>query len=229
MPDKLRDTQGIQYVAYYRVSTQRQGQSGLGLEAQQQIISTHLQAEDKIIAEFTEVESGKKNSRPALEKALKLTRENDATLIIAKLDRLSRDIEFTFSLKNSGVDFVCCDLPEANTLTIGMMATFSQYERERISERTKAALAAKKARGFKLGNPQNLTDEARAKGREAWQKIARANTNCKRASSLIKQLKKQGKSLRVIAKELNEAGFKTARGKKFTAMQVKRLADRMGL
>lgn len=222
---------GVQkyYVAYYRVSTQRQGQSGLGLEAQMQIIRQYLKPEDKIIAEFTEIESGKNNNRPELGKAIKLSQDQKATLIIAKLDRLSRDVEFTFSLMNSGVEFVCCDLPEANTLTIGVMSTFSQYERERISDRTKAALAAKKARGFKLGSPQNLTDEARAKGRDAWSQKARSNTNCRRASCLIKQLRQQGKSYREIANELNEAGFKTANGKKFNAMQVKRLADRMGV
>ena len=214
------------YIAYYRVSTQRQGQSGLGLEAQRQIVQNHLNPQDQILEEFIEVESGKKKNRPELEKALSLTQEKNAVLIIAKLDRLSRDVEFTFSLKNSDVEFVCCDLPEANTLSIGMMATFSQYERERISERTKAALAAKKARGFKLGTPANLTDEARAKGRKAWSQIARSNTKWKRAASLIKQLRAQGKSLREIARELNEAGFKTAKDKQFTAMQVKRLIDR---
>ncbi len=229
MAQKTRKTKRIKkrYVSYFRVSTQRQGQSGLGLEAQQHIVQQHLKPGEQIIAEFIEIESGKKSSRPELEKAIRLSREEEATLIIAKLDRLSRDIEFTFSLKNSGIDFVCCDLPEANTLTIGMMATFSQYERERISERTKAALAAKKARGFKLGTPENFTPEVRAKGPKAWSKIARGNTKWKRASAMIKQLKSQGKSLRAIARELNEAGFKTARDKKFTAMQVKRLIDRM--
>jgi DNA invertase Pin-like site-specific DNA recombinase len=229
MPHKISDTDCTAkfYVAYYRVSTQRQGQSGLGLEAQQLMIRQHLQSDDQIIAEFTEIESGKKSSRPELEKAISLSREKDATLIIAKLDRLSRDIEFTFSLKNSGIDFVCCDLPEANTLTIGMMATFAQYERERISERTKAALAAKKARGFKLGTPENLTPEARAKGRKAWSKMARGNTKWKRASAMIRQLRSQGKSLKAIARELNEGGFKTAKDKQFTAVQVRRLIKRM--
>jgi DNA invertase Pin-like site-specific DNA recombinase len=149
-----------QYVAYYRVSTKMQGQSGLGLQAQKAMV-TQFVKNDPILEEFTEVESGKKDNRTQLLLAIAWAKQKGARLIIAKLDRLSRNASFIFMLRDSGVDFVCADMPDANTLTVGIFAVLAQHERELISARTKAALAAKKRAGAKLGKPENLGDQAR--------------------------------------------------------------------
>ena len=211
------------YVAYYRVSTQRQGQSGLGLEAQKHTVNFFCEG-GEILAEFTEVESGKQNKRPELEKALRYAKENKATLVVAKLDRLSRNVSFIFALRDSGVDFRACDIRELNTLTIGILATMAQHERELISQRTKEALAAKKARGEKLGNPQNLIKA------KAWKKsleVRRAKAGAKYHSSEARikalELKMQNLTLRAIAQKLNEAGYKTPKGCDFQAVSVLRI------
>ena len=217
----------MKYVAYYRVSTHKQGESGLGLRAQQEIVQKHLKPEDVLVAQYIEIETGKSNYRPQLIDAIEHTKEEDATLIIAKLDRLSRNVSFIFQLRDTKVPFVCCDIPEANTLTIGIFATIAQHEREVISARTKAALQEKKRQGFKLGTPENLTDKSREKSIEVRKDKARRNTNNRRASAMIKELREQGMSYQKIADRLNQFGFKTSRGKKFSAMQVKRLADRI--
>ena len=217
----------MRYVAYYRVSTRQQGNSGLGLYAQKQIVTQHLKPGDRLVDEFIEVETGKNNHRPQLTSAIQSTKDKGATLIIAKLDRLSRNVAFIFELRDSKVPFVCCDIPEANTLTIGIFATMAQHEREVISARTKAALQAKKDQGFKLGSPQNLTDKAREKSIEVRQSLARRNTNNRRASAMIKELRDHGMAYQGIADRLNAAGFKTSKGKLFSARQVQRLADRM--
>ena len=154
------------YIAYYRVSTQKQGMSGLGLEAQKAAVKGFITGAE-VLVEYTEVESGKKDNRPELDKAINHAKQVGGTLIIAKLDRLSRNAGFIFALKDSGVDFTCADMPDANTLTIGIFAVMAQHERELISKRTKDALAAKKARGEQVGNISNLTSEGRQKGSEA--------------------------------------------------------------
>src|SRR5688572_20704691 len=138
------------YTAYYRVSTSEQGQSGLGLAAQRQAVERFVNCSDCIVAEYVEVESGKKDMRPQLAAAIAKAKATGSTLIISKLDRLSRNAAFIFTLRDSGVDFIAADMPEANTLTIGIFAVMAQHEREAISSRTKAALAAKKAQGHKL-------------------------------------------------------------------------------
>src|ERR1700732_1524835 len=144
------------FIAYYRVSTGRQGASGLGLEAQRAAVYRHIGA-GQLAAEYTEVESGKKHTnRPQLLTALQECRRKKATLVIAKLDRLGRNVAFISALMESGADFVCCDNPHANRLMLHMLAAFAAHEREQISQRTKAALAAAKARGVKLGNPCSL-------------------------------------------------------------------------
>jgi DNA invertase Pin-like site-specific DNA recombinase len=143
------------FVAYYRVSTDKQGQSGLGLQAQREAVMNYLNGGTwTLVAEHTEVESGKRNARPELEKALAACRRHKAKLVIAKLDRLSRNLHFITSVMESGVEFIACDNPHANKLTIHILAAVAEHEREAISERTKAALAAAKARGKKLGGPR---------------------------------------------------------------------------
>jgi DNA invertase Pin-like site-specific DNA recombinase len=128
------------YTPYYRVSTRKQGNSGLGLEAQQAAVHAFIQEPAQLLEEFVEVESGKKNQRPQLLAAIAQARRVGSTLLIAKLDRLSRNAGFIFALRDSGVDFVCCDMPDANTLTVGLFAVIAQHERETISQRTKDAL-----------------------------------------------------------------------------------------
>ena len=208
-------------VAYLRVSTQKQGQSGLGLEAQR-AAGTFMQAA-YLVEEFVEVESGKKNERPQLQADMFLAEANGATLLIAKLDRLSRNARFIFQLRDAEVDFVCCDMPDANTLTVGIFAVLAQHERELISQRTKAALAAKQAQGALLGTPANLTLAATQKGRDSNQAKAHANEHNERAAAHILLLREKGLNYSQIAKKLNALRFVTRYGKPFRAEQVKRL------
>lgn len=209
-------------IAYYRVSTQRQGQSGLGLEAQRLEVGFYaVKQQLKIVESYQDIESGKENNRPGLEQALSRAKQLGARLLIAKIDRLSRNAGFVLALRDSGVDFVAVDMPEANTLTIGVMALLAQQERELISTRTKAALAARKARGKKIGNPQNLTPEAMEKGRAAWREKAH-----KRAAPSIRHAANywlQGWSLSRIAGELNKSGQSAPMGGLWTPTQVRRL------
>ena len=216
----------LRYVPYYRVSTQRQGQSGLGLEAQQAAVRAFIQDPAQLLPAFTEVESGSKNQRPQLQAAIATAREQGATLLIAKLDRLSRNAGFIFALRDSGVSFVCCDMPDANTLTVGLFAVIAQHERELISKRTKDALAAKKARGAVLGTPANITSAATAKGLLVRQQNARDYQPIKQAARLAGLLHAQGSTLYQIAEELNAAGYRTRRGQLFYPMTVRRLLKR---
>jgi len=147
-------------------------------------------------------------------------------LLIAKLDRLSRNAEFIFALRDSWVAFVCCDMPDANTLTVGLFAVLAQHERETISKRTKEALAAKKARGAQLGSPQNMTPAAIIKSRDIRQVNAHANQQNQQAARLGGLLHAQGNTLQQIAQELNEGGYRTRRGKLFFPMSVQRLLKR---
>ena len=218
----------IKYVAYYRVSTQRQGQSGLGLEAQEQQIQGCISG-GELVNSFTDVESGSKANRPELDKALAFCKKEGATLIIAKLDRLSRDVSFIFNLRDSGVKFKACDLPDFNTLTLGVFASFAQYEREKISERTSAALQAKLKRDGKWWGVANLTPEARKKGAEATREKGKRNPNNQKAMAFISMMLSKHFTLGRMASELNKSGFKTSRGKEFTATQVGRLKKRITL
>lgn len=219
--------QSVKYVSYFRVSTQKQGQSGLGLEAQQTSVDAFIKNRDgDVLDSFTEVESGKKANRPELDKALRRCKLTGATLVIAKLDRLSRDIAFIANLQKSKVEFVCVDMPDANTLTIGMMAVLAQYERELISERTKAGLAAAKRRGVVLGNPtlQLVRNSDTVAAREAKKRTTtERNKQLKELITEIEASALQPMSLTDIATELNLAGYQTARGKKFTKTQVYRI------
>jgi DNA invertase Pin-like site-specific DNA recombinase len=209
-------------VAYLRVSTREQGTSGLGLEAQRRAVDVFCESHGyQVTATFQDVESGKHNARPGLAAALTAAKAAGATLIIAKLDRLSRNAAFIMTLRDSGVDFIAADMPEANTLTVGIMALLAQQERELISTRTLAALAELKARGVKLGSPEHLTDEARAKGRAAHSAAARLNANS--AFTHAVAYRAAGWTLQRIAEQLNQAGARTRRGKAFTPTTVLRL------
>ena len=211
------------YVAYYRVSTLRQGRSGLGLEAQQQAVREFLIGNGaEIVAEFTEVESGSKSDRPELDRALAACRLRGATLVIAKLDRLSRDAAFLLNLQKANVRFVAADMPEANEMVVGIMAVVAQAERKMISDRTKAALAAAKRRGVKLGN-NNLTDGARRLGSSASAQ-ARGKRAAQRAADVaptMRELMSTGLSLRQVAASLNEMGVLAPRGGWWHASSVR--------
>lgn len=213
-------------VAYYRVSTQKQGVSGLGLEAQRASVQ-HFAANNgyTVTHEFTEVESGRKKNRPQLQAALELCRRTGAKLLIAKLDRLARNVAFVSALMDGGADFTAVDMPQANRLTIHLMAAMAEYEAEQTANRTKAALAARKARGLPIGNPANLSPEARAKGPQAIKDAARAAT--RQATAFAQNLRAQGHTLASIATTLNESGFTTRTGAQWNAMQVKRILDRV--
>jgi DNA invertase Pin-like site-specific DNA recombinase len=210
------------YIAYYRVSTAKQGLSGLGLEAQKASVLSFI-SPNALQAEFCDIESGKNNARPELMKALQACKQTGAKLIIAKLDRLSRNMQFIASLMESKISFVCVDMPDANEFTVHIFAALAQQERKMISERTSKALQAKKAQGKKLGTPENLDSSARAKGRAIHSAASKHNENNSRAYAFAASLKKNGLTFNQIAAKLNETGFKTAQGKNFQAVQVQRL------
>ena len=217
------------YVAYYRVSTQKQGKSGLGLEAQRQAVRNHLNGGAwKLIAEFTEVESGKRGDRPRLAEALAACRLHRAKLIIAKLDRLARNVAFTSNLMEANVEFEAVDFPQANRLTIHILSAVAEHEAKMISERTRAALAAAKARGVQLGGFRGRAGTAAdcAKAREARTK--QAASRAADLAPLIKDIQVKGtKSLRSIAQELNTRGVPAPRGGTWFAPQVASVLARL--
>ncbi|GHA81169.1 recombinase family protein [Pontibacter akesuensis] len=213
----------MKYVAYYRVSTKKQGQSGLGLESQRAMVQGFLKAGDALLAEHIEVESGKRNDRPELEAAIALAKREQAQLLIAKLDRLSRNAGFIFKLRDSHVHFLAVDMPDANTLTIGIFAVLAQHERELISSRTRAALQQKKLQGFALGTPGNLTAGARQRGLQVRQENAAAHKANRQATELIRMYREQGMTFQAIADRLNNQGYTTRRGKRFFPHTVQRL------
>ena len=218
------------FVAYYRVSTKRQGASGLGLDAQRSAVHHYLNGGKwKLLAEVTEVETGKRNDRPQLAQALALCRLHRATFVIAKLDRLARNVNFISSLMESKVDFTAVDFPTANRLTVHILAAVAEHEAEMISTRTKAALASAKARGTKLGGLRSGHKLNHRKGTWISAKL-RGATATKRAEDLlpiIRGIQESGTvSLAGIAVELNSRGIPTARGAKWIATQVQRVLDR---
>jgi DNA invertase Pin-like site-specific DNA recombinase len=222
------------FVSYLRVSTARQGQSGLGLEAQRKAVDDYLNGGHwRVIQEFVEVESGKNNDRAELAKAMALCRLRNAVLVIAKIDRLSRDAHFLLGLQKAGVRFVAADMPEANEMVVGIMAVVAQAERKMISARTKAALQAAKARGVKLGGLRRRQDgsivkldlTAIATGRAA--RTAKSAARANDLAPIIADLRSSGTvSLRQIAAGLNERGIPTARGGLWSAVQVQRVVNR---
>jgi len=219
------------FITYYRVSTRRQQRSGLGLEAQRAAVAAYFAAHSGAeLASFTEVESGKINERPQLQAALLRCRQTGATLLVAKLDRLSRNASFLLSLRDSGAKFQALDIPEANTLTLGILAVLAQHEREIISARTRAALAARKARGLPLGNPRDLSPyAARASALGCAVKSARARARAKEISPQIAAARVEGcTSLRSIATYLNGLEITTPRGKRWTATAVRNAQRLLG-
>jgi len=220
------------FVAYERVSTAQQGKSGLGLEAQRKAIGDFAASQDATLTgQFTEIESGGRNDRPELEKALTLARLTGATLVIAKLDRLSRNAAFLLTLQGSGVRFLACDMPEADDLTVGIMALVAQQEREAISRRTKEALAVAKARGVKLGNPNGAAALRRAgKGGVALRAVVTANADAhaRALAPVIAEMRATGHTnLRSIATELTARAMRTRRGGQWHVSTVKNLLARI--
>lgn len=217
------------FIAYYRVSTAQQGRSGLGLEAQQAAVHAYVNGgARRLVGTFTEVESGKKADRPELAKALAACRLQGATLIVAKLDRLSRSVSFISALIDANVDFQAVDMPEANKLVLHILASMAQHEREMISARTKAALAQAKARGVRLGNP-NLKAPAgvHAIGTAAIKE--KAHADAAERIDIIRSIQAGGvASLNAIAAELNLRGITTPRGGQWQATTVRRVLDRLG-
>jgi DNA invertase Pin-like site-specific DNA recombinase len=218
------------FVSYLRVSTDRQGQSGLGLEAQRKAVTDFLNGGSwQLVAEFVETESGAKDERPKLAAALALARAHEAKLLIAKLDRLSRDAHFLLGLQKAGVSFVAADMPEANEMVVGIMAVVAQAERKMISVRTKAALAAAKARGKKLGGFRGYfpTAEDAAKARRAH--IAKARSHAESLVPIISRLDPDGSlSLRTLAAKLTAQGLPTPAGAAvWTAATVARIKSRI--
>ena len=219
------------YVAYLRVSTQKQGYSGLGLEAQREIIHNYLH--DTIpISEYVEAESGRKSDRPKLKEALSQCRKEGAILIVAKLDRLARSVSFLSSLLESDVEIVFCDFPQANKMVLHIISAISQYEAELTAARTKAALQAKKARGFRLGNPEHLLDkheEAIQNSIKTCKAKADSNPNNKRAIALLRILVKEEHTYQEMAEILNREGFVSSHGCSFTKSTVYKLIKRNNL
>jgi DNA invertase Pin-like site-specific DNA recombinase len=218
---------GKKFVCYYRVSTQKQGKSGLGLDAQRSAVEAYVRDNRYVIvADFTEVESGKRDDRPELHKAVEACRTYGATLLIAKLDRLSRDAHFLLGLEKAGVDIVAADMPNANRLTVGIMAMVAEDERERISARTKVALAAAKKRGTLLGGirPGQKVLGAVEAAQSLAKRQLKASERAERLKPIIESIKATGiKSYGGIARELTARGVPAPRGGEWQAVQVQRL------
>ena len=210
------------YVSYLRVSTKRQGESGLGVEAQRAAVETWLNGGSwQLVEEHVEVESGKRDdNRPALARAFAACRAFNAKLVIARLDRLSRDAHFLLGLQKAGVEFVAVDNPHANRLTIGVLALVAEQEREAISKRTRAALAAAKARGTKLGKPKGYQPKGADVGRERGRAslVANAQAFAERLRPVLAELADM--SANAAAAELDRRGYATPRGGKWTAHTV---------
>lgn len=219
------------YVAYLRQSTMKQEKSGLGIEAQRDIIQNFAK-EGIIIHEFVETESGKNNDRSKLQEALALCRKTNSKLIVAKLDRLSRNVAFTSKLLESDVEITFCDFPQANRLILHIISSIAEYEAGLISQRTRQSLAAKKERGAHLGKSENLMrnhDEAIKRSNETNRAKAQTNVNNMRAVALLRSMNREGLIPSQMASKLNEQGFTTSKGGKFQIVQVQRLTQRYGL
>jgi DNA invertase Pin-like site-specific DNA recombinase len=229
----------VNLVGYLRVSTRKQGDSGLGMEAQRNAVEVYARQSGGIVVKiYTEVESGKKNDRPELHRALAHCRRLKATLVVAKLDRLSRNAAFLLALQEGKVPLACCDNPHANELTIGLLAVIAQHEARMISKRTKEALQAAKARGVKLGSRRpghwDGREDRRLGGLEKARLAsveAKANAAAEAYSDLepmIREFRMEGASLQAIADRLNSDGYTTRRDAAFTPMTIHRIIQRAG-
>jgi DNA invertase Pin-like site-specific DNA recombinase len=218
------------FVAYHRVSTDKQGRSGLGLDAQRNAVEDYIDGgRGELVAEYVEVESGKRDDRPELERALHRCKVTGSTLLIAKLDRLSRNVAFISNLMDSGVDFVAVDFPQANRLTVHILAAVAEHEREMISQRTKAALAAAKARGVRLGNP-NGAAHLRGRGNTEAVEALRAGADAFAGdmAPVLEDVRAEGHaSYRAMARELNRRGILTVRGGRWHPATVRNLIRRL--
>ncbi|WP_116598998.1 recombinase family protein [Primorskyibacter marinus] len=221
----------MEFVTYLRVSTDRQGKSGLGLEAQRKAVSDYVTGKGQIVAEYVEVESGKRNDRPELARALADAKKRGAVLLIAKLDRLARNVAFIANLLESGAEVAAADMPEANRFLLHVMAAVAEHEARAISDRTKAALEAAKARGVALGASNPVIREAlqQAEAKSIQTRKAKADFHAANVLPLIHAIQARGASLRQIAGELNERGVKTARGGQWHAMTVRNVLTRNAL
>jgi DNA invertase Pin-like site-specific DNA recombinase len=220
-------------IPYYRVSTKKQGESGLGLESQQATVEAYAkQNGSTIIGTYTEVESGRRSDRPQLDKAIAHAKRSKAMLCVAKLDRLSRNVAFLSRLMESKVPFVACDNPHANKLTLHILVAMAEHEAEMISKRTKDALAAYKARGGKLGGDleqcRNLTQAARVKGAQRSGEVVsrKADEAYSDLFPVLVEMKANGLSLRDMAGKLNQDGHTTRRGHPWNPVQVSRVLER---
>jgi DNA invertase Pin-like site-specific DNA recombinase len=218
-----------QVVSYVRVSTQRQGRSGLGLEAQQNAVATFCKEHGcEVIREFREVESGRKNDRLVLREAIRYAKQTKSVLLIAKIDRLARNVAFIANLMETDVQFRACDLPEANRLLLHIMAAIAEHEAHAISQRTRDAFAAAKARGSVLGaanvKSRNLTPDAMARGAQVTK--AKAAEFYADVLPVVVELRERGLSLAKIAETLTERGHLLRSGARWNAVQVSRLLDR---
>lgn len=214
------------FVPYFRVSTDQQGRSGLGLEAQRRAVADYVRGiAGETLEAFIEVESGKRKDRPELARALALARRKKATLLVAKLDRLARNTHFITSLQQSGVSFRAADMPQANEFMVQILAAVAEYEARLISERTKAGLASARARGVRLGKPENL---ARGNHAAARLNAARAQAVAARMRPVIEALRAEGAtSAKGIATRLNDKGYVTDRGCQWHPTSVARLCSRL--
>ncbi len=218
------------FIAYYRVSTERQGRSGLGLAAQRTDVARCIAqlGGGRTLAEYQDIASGKRDDREALAKALEHCALTGASLVFAKFDRLTRDLGFWCMLKKSGINFIAADNPFATPLTIDIIIAVATEERRLISERTRKALAAKKAQGAKLGNPNGAAAFGERKGAGAAEgRIKKADEFAKRLASRVLPMREQGFSFRAIAERLNADSIRTAQGKEWQATTVKNLLDRL--
>jgi DNA invertase Pin-like site-specific DNA recombinase len=213
----------MKFVTYLRVSTDRQGKSGLGLEAQRKAVLDHVAGKGGIAAEYVEIESGKKNDRPQLACAMAEAKRIGAVLLIAKLDRLARNVAFIANLLEAGVEIAAADMPEANRFLLHVMAAVAEHEARMISDRTRTALAAAKARGTPLGwaIPARIEEQRQAARKGAMRNAQRADQHAANVLPIIQQIADRGASLRQIAGELNTLGVKTARGGLWHAATVR--------
>ncbi|MEE1897442.1 recombinase family protein [Flavobacterium rakeshii] len=216
------------YIAYYRVSRKEQEVSGLGLAAQQTAVKKYVVSQDgNILKEYTEVETGtNKRNRVEIYKAIEMAKIHNAVLVIAKLDRLARNVSFVSSLMEAGIEFIAVDMPTANQFTIHIFAALAEMEAKLISTRTKQALAELKRKGKQLGNPNNLTATARTKGTQRIRENAKNNDRNRQAQSVIITCKDKGMTYRQIAQHLNDLNFKTRYGKKFLPATIYQLYTR---